>query len=183
MKAIYINLDPYIRAARAYIAGQTDTPPRIAPPALPLSVVVPAGEDAALLCQTEATVESGTQPLPYVTWSVAPSLGDAIRTGLAPHLSEELVSEVADAYAIPYASGSITATVTLTDGAAETPRTLELPPITVLVRRAGAQGPVDLVDIQAPPAMSGIDIEGATFGGNVIEAAADTGVLSAPAAG
>lgn len=182
MKAIYINLDPYVRAARAYVAGETDTPPRIVPLALPLSVVVPAGEDAALLCQTEATAASGTQPLPFATWSVSPSLGDPVRTGLSLHLSEEFVAETAAAYAIPQGAASVVATVTLTDGDAEDPRTVELPPITVLVRRERAQGPVDLVDMQAPPDMAGVDLAGATFGGSAIVADETTGALSAPAA-
>lgn len=183
MKAVYINLDPYVRAARPYVSGATDVKPKIVPLACPLSVVIPAGADAALLCQTETEVTSGTQSdLPLASWSVSPSLGSAVRTGLSPHLSEEFVAETAAVYAIGAATQKIVATVTLTDGAASNARTVVLPPVTVLIRREAAQGPVDLVDVQAPPEMAGVDVEGATFGGNAIVADETTGALSAPAA-
>jgi hypothetical protein len=57
--------------------------------------------------------------------------------------------------------------------------------VPVLVRREQASGPVDLVDFTPPAAAiaAGTDLNGCTFDGNAIEAAADTGVLSAPAAG
>ena len=52
---------------------------------------------------------------------------------------------------------------------------------TVLVRRETASGPVDVVDFT--PSISAMDLKGAKFNGNTIVAAAETGVLSAPAAG
>jgi hypothetical protein len=55
--------------------------------------------------------------------------------------------------------------------------------IPVIVNRETASGPVDLVDF-TPPASAiaaGTDLKGATFGGNEIVAAAETGALSAPA--
>ena len=178
MKAIYINLDPYIRAARPYFKGATDTPPELPKSILPVSVTLPPGETAALICQTEATVAEGTQTLPFATWTATVGgdsiLSSAIATGYAPRLSAEFADETANVYAVPAGATEIAVTVTLTDGE-DTPTTLALPPITVVVNRAAASGPVELVDFSVPATLSGVDLAGATWGGTALalDAAAD----------
>ena len=191
MKAIYINLDPFVAAARGYIAGDTATPP-VFQDQLPLAITVPAGQSAALVCQTEATVDGGTQPVPFASWTATVGgdsiLSNALSSDYAPAMSGEFVTETASVYAVPATAAEINIAVTLTDGADENPKTVALPAFTVLVRREQASGPVDLVDFTPPVSLSGVsfagvDIEGAEFDGNEIVADADTGALSAPAAG
>ena len=191
MKAIYINLDPFVAAARGYIAGDVATPP-VFQDQLPLAVTVPAGQSAALVCQTEATVDGGTQPVPFASWMATVGgdsiLSNALSSDYSPAMSGEFVTETASVYAVPATAAEINIAVTLTDGADENPKTVALPAFTVLVRRETASGPVDLVDFTPPVDttsldFTGADIKGAEFDGNEIEAAAETGVLSAPAAG
>lgn len=157
MKAIYINLDPFVAAARGYIAGDTATPP-VFQDQLPLAVTVPAGQSAALVCQTEATVDGGTQPIPFATWTATVGgdsiLSDALSSDYAPAMSGEFVTETASVYAVPATAKEVNIAVTLTDGADENPKTVALPAFTVLVRREQASGPVDLVDF-TPPASGG----------------------------
>ena len=153
MKAIYISLDPFVAAARGYIAGDTATPP-VFQDQLPLAVTVPAGQSAALVCQTEATVDGGTQPVPFATWTATVGgdsiLSNALSSDYAPAMSGEFVTETASVYAVPATAKEINIAVTLTDGADENPKTVALPAFTVLVRRETAQGPVDLVDFTPP---------------------------------
>jgi hypothetical protein len=153
MKAIYINLDQFVAAARPYIAGDVDTPP-VFQDQLPLAVTVPAGQSAALVCQTEATVDGGTQPVPFATWTATvvgeSILSNALSSDYAPAMSGEFVTETASVYAVPATAAEINIAVTLTDGADENPKTVALPAITVLVRRETASGPVDLVDFTPP---------------------------------
>ena len=165
MKAIYINLDPFVAAARGYIAGDTATPP-VFQDQLPLAVTVPAGQSAALVCQTEATVDGGTQPVPFATWTATVGgesiLSNALSSDYAPGMSGEFVTETASVYAVPATAKEINITVTLTDGADENPKTVALPAFTVLVRRETASGPVDLVDFTPPAAApSAADIKAA----------------------
>ena len=177
MKAIYINLDPYIRAARPYFKGAAPAPDFPAY-TVPLSVTLAPGETAALICQTEATVAEGTQTLPFATWTATVGgdsiLSSAIATGWAPRLSAEFAAETASVYAVPAGATEIAVTVTLTDGE-DTPTTLALPPITVVVNATPATGPVELVDFCVPDSLSGVDLAGATWGGTALalDAAAD----------
>ena len=153
MKAIYINLDPFVAAARGYIAGDVATPP-VFQDQLPLAVTVPAGQSAALVCQTEATVDGGTQPVPFATWTATVGgdsiLSNALSSDYAPGMSGEFVAETASVYAVPATAAEINIAVTLTDGADNNPKTVALPAFTVLVRRETASGPVDLVDFTPP---------------------------------
>lgn len=153
MKAIYINLDPFVAAARGYIAGDTATPP-VFQDQLPLAITVHAGQSAALVCQTEATVDGGTQPVPFAYWTATVGgdsiLSNALSSDYAPAMSGEFVTETASVYAVPATAKEINITVTLTDGADENPKTVALPAFTVLVRRETASGPVDLVDFTPP---------------------------------
>ena len=146
MKAIYINLDPFVAAARGYIAGDTATPP-VFQDQLPLAVTVPAGQSAALVCQTEATVDGGTQPVPFATWTATVGgdsiLSNALSSDYAPAMSGEFVTETASVYAVPATAKEINITVTLTDGSDENPKTVVLPAFSVLVRREQASGPID----------------------------------------
>lgn len=190
MKAIYINLDPFVAAARGYIAGDTATPP-VFQDQLPLAVTVPAGQSAALVCQTEATVDGGTQPVPFATWTATVGgesiLSNAISSDYAPAMSGEFVTETASVYAVPATATEISIAVTLTDGADENPKTVALPAFTVLVRREQASGPVDLVDFTPPAAaptltaaainaalggsgaIEGVPLKGVSLGGAILE--------------
>ena len=165
MKAIYINLDPFVAAARDYIAGDTATPP-VFQDQLPLAITVPAGQSAALVCQTEATVDGGTQPVPFATWTATVGgdsiLSNALSSDYAPGMSGEFVAETASVYAVPATAKEINIAVTLTDGADNNPKTVALPAFTILVRRETASGPVDLVDFTPPAAApSAADIKSA----------------------
>lgn len=181
MKAIYINLDPYILAARPYFMGATDVPPELPKSILPVSVTLPPGETAALICQTEATVadESATQTLPFV--AMAAEVGGntitatPIATGWSPRLSSALAAETASVFAVPAGTSRIDVTVQLCDKASSADTSLDLPPITVYVRETPATGPVDLVDFPVPATLSGVDLDGATWGGTALalDAAAD----------
>ena len=49
MKAIYINLDPYLQAVADWLnAGATGTAPSFDP--LPVAVTIPAGQTACIYC-------------------------------------------------------------------------------------------------------------------------------------
>ena len=180
MKAIYINLDPFVAAARDYIAGDTATPP-VFQDQLPLAITVPAGQSAALVCQTEATVDGGTQPVPFATWTATVGgdsiLSNALSSDYAPGMSGEFVAETASVYAVPATAKEINITVTLTDGADENPKTVALPSFTVLVRRETAQGPVDLVDFTPPASVTAAAINTALGGTGAQEGEPLAGVL------
>ena len=194
MKAIYINLDPYLAAFVAWLkanpadpdTGERATPPPTFDP-LPLSVTIPRGESAAIF--KEAEVDDGD-------WYHVFSMVDGVEIGVrAVSSSDPLPGEAgviaadvvpglsaitpAAKYGVFAVGGDMTVTVAFNDGN-EDFATVSFP---VLVRRETASGPVDLVDF-APPASAiaaGTDLKGTKFDGNEIVADADTGALSAPA--
>ena len=197
MKAIYINLDPYLAAFAAWLkGGKSGTAPNFDP--LPLAVTIPLGETAAIylpdagtaaddIKATSATIDGHT-----IYFSVAPDgtlpeeTGDVVAYQNVPGISALAPSAK---YAVvkwdAWASENGT-TIPLYIGESDSiTATFAIP---VLVRRETASGPVDLVDFTPPLSLAGVsfagvDIEGAEFDGNEIVADESTGALSAPAAG
>lgn len=184
MKAIYINLDPYLAAFAAWIKGGKSGP---APsgPSIPLSVTVPLGESAAIYLEKAWFAEDNDYTtdnltIAGVTVGVAAYAGDdpfdALARDVVPGLS---ALAPAAKYAVVPVTGDTSITVYINDGESDVGEIH----FTVLVRRETASGPVDLVDFTPPAAAiaAGTDLKGATFGGNAIVAAETTGALSAPA--
>lgn len=143
MKTIYINLDAYLAPLVAWIkGGKSGDAPKFDP--LPLAVSVGAGESVGVFAQSGAV--SGA--VASVAWEFSPSLGDAVDSSVSLGLSEILASESASVYAV--SGDSFTATATITDVSSPTAGTYVIA-FRVIVNRAKASGPVDLVDF-APPA-------------------------------
>ena len=199
MKAIYINLDPYLAQIAAWInAGKPGTAPSFDP--LPLAVTIPLGESAGIVVPGGKLVDGAVNPL-----SVFSVDGVVISASLDPNESaipdppagESVVTNDFGPGYTAFATENTTNSVFSVSGesAAQTvyffdedDNPLGSIAFHVLVRRDTASGPVDLVDFTPPLSLAGVsfagvDIEGAEFDGNEIVAAADTGVLSAPAAG
>lgn len=140
MKAIYLNLDA---AVRAVCAGR-----KVVQSILPLAVTIPAGASAAVFAQTGTaakTADAGSA-VTGITWTLSPSLGDAIASGVAPGMSQVLASETASVYAV--AGDGFTATATIKNG----DTTVGTFSVQVVVNRETIDGPIDLVDFQAPAA-------------------------------
>jgi hypothetical protein len=194
MKAIYINLDPYNTTIVAWINGGFVGPAPTFQP-LPLAVTIPLGETPVLIVPAASAfspegpiqgegdwdmVSASVDGVEF-TFNIAPlDENSVIASALKPGLSSVVPNAT---YAVTSAgtSGTIRLTANVIPSASEAPA-FEIP-FTVFVRRETASGPVDLVDFTPPAAAiaAGTDLKGCTFDGNAIEAAADTGVLSAPA--
>ena len=191
MKAIYINLDPYIAAFAAWIkdnpvdpdTGKRATPAPTFQP-LPLAVTIPLGESAAIYLEKEWSAEDEDYAIDFLTIdgvTVGVSVGmtgegDALARDVVPGLS---ALAPAAKYAVLPVTGNASVQVYIND----TENDVGEINFTVLVRREQAQGPVDLVDFTPPAAAiaAGTDLKGTKFNGNEIVAAAGTGALSAPA--
>jgi hypothetical protein len=184
MKAIYINLDPYLAAFAAWLkGGKVGDAPTFNP--LPLAVTIPLGESAAIYLEKAWVAEDGdytTDDLTIDGVTVGVSAyagddpGDALARDVVPGLS---ALAPAAKYAVVPVMGDASVQVYINDGDVDVGEIR----FAVLVRRETASGPVDLVDF-TPPASAiaaGTDLKGATFGGNEIVAAETTGALSAPA--
>ena len=191
MKAIYINLDPYLAAFAAWVAGGKSGPAPFFDP-IPLAVTVPLGQSLGIYCPGN----SG-DPAAFVVGDVTmtavghgqwnPGGGGNIAAGLTPGFSAfPGTEEFPQKYAVKAVeSDDFVYSVDYGDYDTGSDRTISF---RILVRREQASGPVDLVDFTPPVDttaldFTGADIKGAEFDGNEIEAAAGTGVLSAPAAG
>ena len=186
MKAIYINLDPYLAAVAAWIkAGKPGTTPNFQP--LPLAVTVPFGEDVAIYCPGK---NDGDPAYFDVDGEVVSAAGgdafDPTGTNIADNVSPVFSAYPAPADAtqnycvVAVAGDSVTGSVEIQADNGDVVITIAF---TVLVRRETASGPVDLVDFTSPAAAiaAGTDLKGTKFNGNEIVAAAGTGALSAPA--
>ena len=172
MKAIYINLDPYLARIAAWInAGKPGTAPSFDP--LPLAVTIPLGESAGIVVPG-GTLDGDVNALSVysvdgVTISASldpnedtmpdPPAGDSVVTndfgpGYTAYATEMTVNSV-----FSVSGESVAQTVYLFD-ADDNP--LGSIPFTVLVRREQPSGPVDLVDYQPPAAApSASDIKSA----------------------
>lgn len=168
MKAIYINLDPYLAAFAAWLkGGKVGTKPDFQP--LPLAVTIPLGEDVAVYCP--GGNPSG-EPASFVigdycftaiaTGDWDPSSGENIASNVAPGLSKyDGIEDYPQVYSVKAVSGSeISITINIRE--TETEHFDVFIPFTVLVRRETASGPVDLVDFTPPAAApSASDIKSA----------------------
>ena len=183
MKAIYINLDPYLAAFAAWLKGGKVGPkPDFQP--LPLAVTIPLGESAAIYLEKAWVAEEedyGCDILTIdgTTVGVATYIageGDALARDVVPGIS---ALAPAAKYAVLPVAGDASVLVYINDGESDVGE-ISFP---VLVRREQASGPVDLVDFTPPAAAiaAGTDLKGTKFNGNEIVAAAGTGALSAPA--
>lgn len=178
MKTIYINLDAYLAPLVAWIkGGKSGDAPKFDP--LPLAVSVCAGESVGVFAQS-GTVSGAVAS---VAWEFSPSLGDAVASSVSLGFSEILASESASVYAV--SGDSFTATATITDVSSPTAGTYAIA-FPVIVNRAKASGPVDLVDFTPPAAaptaaqinaaLGGTEIDGKPLNGVNLEGAVWNGV-------
>ena len=165
MKAIYINLDPYLQAVADWLnSGATGTAPKFDP--LPLAVTIPLGESAAIYCPSGGEPETDPgdaandvtvsgQTLSFFQAAADGVPADAIAVKVTPGLSALAPSAK---YWVQAVTGNTSVEVWILDSDGDS-YTI---PFTVLVRRETASGPVDLVDL-APPAAapSAADIKSA----------------------
>ena len=188
MKAIYINLDPYLQAFADWLnAGKPGTVPHFDP--LPLAVTIPLGCDAGIAVpgtgalpdefpMNEATIDGQT-----VVFGVESALPEHVTISYQQTLGLSSLAPSAKYAIVPWGAwnsenpGRIDIFIGENDASGTTIR------FPVLVRRETASGPVDLVDFTPPAAAiaAGTDLKGTKFNGNEIVAAAGTGALSAPA--
>ena len=183
MKAIYINLDPYLAAFAAWLKGGKSGPaPHFDP--LPLAVTIPLGESAAIYLEKAWVAEDEDYGVDILTidgttvgvGAFVTGGGDALARNVVPGLS---ALAPAAKYAVVPVTGDASVQVYINDGDVDVGEIH----FTVLVRRETASGPVDLVDF-TPPASAiaaGTDLKGTKFDGNEIVADESTGALSAPA--
>lgn len=192
MKAIYINLDPYLAAFAAWLkGGKVGTKPDFQP--LPLAVTVPLGTDVAIYIPCDSASDPGNPIIDDgdVDLSSVTVDGQTFMVGKDPGFSNIIESAISLPFssaatsgptyaAVRFAGASYSANITLQGDSDANSTTI---PFTVLVRRETASGPVDLVDF-TPPASAiaaGTDLKGTKFDGNEIVADESTGALSAPA--
>ena len=162
MKAIYINLDPYLAAFAAWLkAGKPGTKPYFDPP--PLAVTVPLGESVAIYLEKAWVTEDedyGPDLLTIdgVTVGVSAFItgeGDALALDVIPGLS---ALAPAAKYAVVPVTGNASVMIIVGDGESDVGEIH----FTVLVRRETASGPIDLVDWTPPAAApSASDIKSA----------------------
>jgi hypothetical protein len=153
MKAIYINLDPYLVAFAAWFKGGKSGP---APsgPSVPLSVTVPFGDGAAIYLN--GFDEDGTGPASeyftvdeqYIGVLEKIGSGDNIAENLTPALSSIIPGAH---YYVRAVTGDVSVTVIVSDEEGNE-NSFTIP---VLVRRERADGPVDLVDFTPPASAAG----------------------------
>ena len=188
MKAIYINLDPYLAAFAAWLKG-CKVGPAPSGPSVPLAVTIPLGEEAAV-----AIPGTGTAPDDFplneatidgqaVVFGVDKALPEHVTISYQQTLGLSALAPSAKYAVVPWNAweADIGSKVEVFFGESDASGVRITFPI--LVRSETASGPVDLVDF-TPPASAiaaGTDLKGATFDGNEIVAAAGTGALSAPA--
>lgn len=180
MKAIYINLDPYLAAFAAWLkanpadpdTGERATPPPSFDP-LPLAVTVPMGQSVGIIVPG-GNIVGGISALSAYSVdgiTVAASLDPNESTMPDPPAGESVITNDFGAGYTAYATENTVNSVFSVSGesAAQTvyffdedDASLGSITFTILVRRETASGPVDLVDF-APPAAapSAADIKSA----------------------
>lgn len=194
MKAIYINLDPYLQAAADWLnAGKPGTAPSFNP--LPLAVTIPLGETAAIYWAASGEADESPEALSVTVDGQSLDLfgGDitagewpegTIATNVEPGLSS--LAPSAKYAVVPVSEDSVKYDVSIGQGDFEIRFVF-----TVLVRRETASGPVDLVEFTPPAAaptltadaintalggtgaqegtpLAGVNIDYALYGGNGI---------------
>jgi hypothetical protein len=152
MKAIYLNIDPYLQAVADWLnAGKPGTAPSFDP--LPVAVTVPLGQDAVILVPGD-TAGDGAYFVVDGTILNAVGTGDFDATADPPPVYSGIsgysaypAPEDADQKYVAWTASNTTVTMNICDGDGPVV-SLAIP---VLVRREQPSGPVDLVDF-APPA-------------------------------
>jgi hypothetical protein len=155
MKAIYLNIDPYLQAVADWLnAGKPGTAPCFDP--LPVAVTIPAGQTACIYCPSSGEAE--TDPADsgnsvtingqtFYFWADEEYIpADAIAFKVVTGLSALAPSAK---YYVVAVTGDTTAKFKIGGGEIEDAITVTIP---VLVRRETASGPVDLVDFTPPAA-------------------------------
>lgn len=184
MKAIYINLDPYLAAFAAWLkGGKSGDPPKFDP--LPLAVTIPLGETAAIYLNNATTddenvADSATIDGQTLYFCVYPYGGGAmpeggvLAFGQVPGLSA--LAPSAKYAVVPWDAWKADngAAVEFWIGEENDPATAVHIVFTVLVRREQASGPVDLVDFT--PALTAAQINAALGGTGAASNAPLTGV-------
>lgn len=170
MKAIYINLDPYLAAVAAWLKGGRSGPAPTFQP-LPVAVTIPLGESAAIFLQGQSANDP-TGPVQdwgdfdsnYITvdgYSMYARLDISSPGDILDGLSVPGFSALAPAaqYVVTPITDSVDVSVLMGGTGVDDPEITFS--ITVLVRRETASGPVDLVDFTPPPDMRGVSLAGA----------------------
>lgn len=189
MKAIYINLDPYLAAVAAWLKGGKSGPAPTFNPTIPLAVTIPLGCDVGVAIpgmgtapdefpMNEATIDGQT-----VVFGVESALPEHVTIAYRQTLGLSALVPSAQYAVVPWDAWVSDNGNKVELFVGESDASGIRIPFTVLVRREQASGPVDLVDFTPPAAAiaAGTDLKGATFDGNEIVAAETTGALSAPA--
>ena len=169
MKAIYINLDPYLQAVPHCLnAPQPGTVPHFDP--LPLAVTIPLGETAVFFLQTGTFADGAAKINAWgdndIGWTTNPSsiVDDTTPgSGTGGEASGVAFSSILQSQKTYWGhiggATSFGATASVWDSE---DNEIAIIPFTVLVRREQASGPVDTVDFTPPAAApSAADIKSA----------------------
>lgn len=165
MKAIYINLDPYLAQIAAWLKGGKSGPAPTFQP-LPLAVTIPLGESACIYLPSGGEAGTGPDDSPDSAtisgqslwfWSAEDAIPESpIAVKAVPGLS---VLAPSAKYYVVAVTGDTTAKFAICDSTGTDFFYFSIP---VLVRRETASGPVDLVDFTPPAtAPSAADIKSA----------------------
>ena len=155
MKAIYLNLDPYLQAVADWLnAGATGTAPSFQP--LPLAVTIPLGESAVVFIPRSSEGDEASYlvdgQIVLSNCNVDTTDGANVASDINPGLSS-FGAPTEDGYSQLYCARAVTGDLSITfeiEDAETTP--ISTFGVTVLVRRETASGPVDLVDFTPPAA-------------------------------
>lgn len=155
MKAIYLNIDPYLQTVADWLnAGKPGTTPHFDP--LPVAVTIPLGESAGIFFvgggdklddpgNDPGTATIGEASITFWTLADDGIPATAVATNVVPGLSALAPSTK---YWLEAVTGDTSFSVYITDSDDDV-ITVTIP---VLVRRETASGPVDLVDFTPPAA-------------------------------
>ena len=182
MKAIYINLDPYLQAVADWLnAGKPGTAPCFDP--LPLAVTIPLGCDAGVAVpgtgttpdefpMNEATIDGQT-----VVFGVESALPERVTIAYQQTLGLSALVPSAQYAIVPWSAwkadngDKVDIFIGESDASGISIR------FPVLVRRETASGPVDLVDFTPPAALTAAAINTALGGSGAGEGSPLAGVL------
>ena len=172
MKAIYINIDPYLQAVADWLnAGKPGTVPSFDP--LPVAVTIPLGESAGIFFvgggdklddpgNDPGTVTIGEASITFWTLADDGIPETAVATNVVPGLSALAPSTK---YWLEAVTGDTSFSVFIVDSDDDEINVT----IPVLVHRETASGPVDLVDFAPPATLTAAAINTALGGSGAAE--------------